>query len=107
MTDDTTRLPGAVHSGAEHTYATPLIGRTREFSALTDMLSACATGAGQMATIGGHAGVGKTRLAVELRSHSSRHHGDAVTWLWGGAEAHQHHVRRRVRENRADNRQRQ
>ena len=41
-----------------------------------------------MATIGGHAGVGKTRLAVELRSHSSRHHGDAVTWLWGGAEAH-------------------
>jgi len=41
-----------------------------------------------MATVGGHAGVGKTRLAAELRAHSNRHHGDAVTWFWGGAEAH-------------------
>jgi tetratricopeptide (TPR) repeat protein len=92
MIDDTSymsgHLSGPAHSGAGHTYTTPLIGRAKELGALTDMLAGCATGAGQMATIGGHAGVGKTRLAAELRAHSNHHHGDAVTWLWGGADAH-------------------
>lgn len=66
----------------------PLIGRDTEFATLSEMLAGCAAGSGQMATIGGHAGVGKTRLAEELRLHSDRTHGDAVTWLWGNAEAH-------------------
>ncbi|MBT5713424.1 AAA family ATPase [Candidatus Poribacteria bacterium] len=66
----------------------PLIGRKEECSALADMLAGCVRGAGHMATVGGHAGVGKTRLAEELRKHSDRTYGDAVTWLWGSAEAH-------------------
>ncbi|MAF10172.1 hypothetical protein CMK11_06935, partial [Candidatus Poribacteria bacterium] len=88
MIDETTDLLGLRRPGAEHAHAMPLIGRTEECSILAEMLAGCVRGSGQMATVGGHAGVGKTRLAEELRRHSDRTYGDGVTWLWGGAEAH-------------------
>lgn len=66
----------------------PLIGRDTELDTLAALLDGCVRGHGCVATIGGHAGVGKSRLARELRARSSRIHGEAVTWLWGSAEAH-------------------
>ena len=88
MIDETTDLFGLRRPGAERAHAMPLIGRAEECSILAEMLAGCVQGSGHMATVGGHAGVGKTRLAEELRRHSDRTYGDGVTWLWGGAEAH-------------------
>ncbi len=50
----------------------PLLGRDRELAELEHVWSAVAPGAGAAAVIRGEAGIGKTRLATELRAHASQ-----------------------------------
>src|SRR5256886_8514892 len=49
-----------------------LVGRERELSLLEDALLAAHRGGGQVVVIGGKAGVGKTRLAMELQERGRR-----------------------------------
>src|SRR5256884_139203 len=49
-----------------------LVGRERELSLLEDALLAAHRGGGQVVVIGGEAGVGKTRLAMELQKRGRR-----------------------------------
>src|SRR2546423_15048069 len=49
-----------------------LVGRERELSLLEDALLAAHRGGGQGVVIGGEAGVGKTRLAMELPVRARR-----------------------------------
>src|SRR2546427_6734202 len=49
-----------------------LVGRERELSLLEDALLAAHRGGGQVVVIGGEAGVGKTRLAMELQERARR-----------------------------------
>src|SRR2546427_13137413 len=49
-----------------------LVGRERELSLLEDALLAAHRGSGQVVVIGGEAGVGKTRLAMELQERARR-----------------------------------
>ncbi|HEV3095888.1 MAG TPA: AAA family ATPase [Candidatus Dormibacteraeota bacterium] len=49
-----------------------LVGRERELSLLEDALLAAHRGNGQVIVIGGDAGVGKTRLALELQERARR-----------------------------------
>jgi DNA-binding SARP family transcriptional activator len=49
----------------------PLVGRTRELAELERAWDAAAAGAGAVAVIRGEAGIGKTRLATELRLRAS------------------------------------
>ena len=49
-----------------------LVGREREVSLLEDALLAAHRGSGQVVVIAGEAGVGKTRLAMELQERARR-----------------------------------
>src|SRR5947208_3214468 len=49
-----------------------LVGRERELSLLEDALLAAHRGSGQVVVIAGEAGVGKTRLAMELQERARR-----------------------------------
>src|SRR3989475_12113319 len=49
-----------------------LVGRERELSLLEDALLAAHRGSGPVGVIAGEAGVGKTRLAVELQERARR-----------------------------------
>src|SRR3989440_12193283 len=49
-----------------------LVGREHELSLLEDALLAAHRGGGQVVVIGGEAGVGKTRLAMELQGRARR-----------------------------------
>lgn len=66
---------------SERTLCPILVGREAEFSALEDALLGAARGEGTVAVLAGDAGMGKTRLATELRRRASKI-GCAV--LWGG-----------------------
>lgn len=71
------RLDVAVERGL-----TPLIGREREFSFLCDTFQQAKTGHGQVVLLTGEAGIGKSRLLLELR-RALEHAGEQVTWLEG------------------------
>src|SRR5579864_6029287 len=58
-----------------------LVGREEELSALEDALLTAARGEGRVVVLSGDAGLGKTRLATELRRRAESL-GAAV--LWGG-----------------------
>ena len=64
--------------GIEDLYA-PLIGREQEMEQLTACIDDLLDGRGQIVSITGEAGIGKTRLVAELRQHA----GDRVRWLEG------------------------
>src|SRR6185503_5641415 len=59
--------------------ARPLIDRETEMTGLRAALDELAVGRGQIVVLLGEAGIGKTRLLVELRSNAS----GRVTWLEG------------------------
>ncbi len=51
--------------------SSPLVGRQFEVSGLTEVLDALLNGHGQIVTVLGEAGIGKSRLVAEVRQHSS------------------------------------
>jgi len=58
---------------------TPFVGRERELASLVDAFERARAGQGQVAFIVGEAGIGKSRLLLELR----RRIGDGATWQEG------------------------
>ncbi|HTO11902.1 MAG TPA: adenylate/guanylate cyclase domain-containing protein [Candidatus Binatia bacterium] len=64
--------------GAEHGL-TPFVGRSRELGALLDLFGQARDGHGQVALVVGEAGIGKSRLLLELR----RRVGDEAEWHEG------------------------
>jgi class 3 adenylate cyclase/predicted ATPase len=61
------------------TATAPLVGRDQEASRLAALVEELTAGRGQVLLIAGEAGIGKTRMLVELRALA----GDRVTWLEG------------------------
>jgi class 3 adenylate cyclase/tetratricopeptide (TPR) repeat protein len=61
---------------------TPLVGRERELATLLDLFRQVKAGHGQVALVTGEAGIGKSRLLVELRQALAQA-GEEVTWLEG------------------------
>jgi len=57
----------------------PMIGREREMEQLTASIDDLLNGRGQIVSITGEAGIGKTRLVSELKQYA----GDQVQWLEG------------------------
>jgi len=57
----------------------PMIGREREMERMTTCIDDLLNGRGQIVSITGDAGIGKTRLVSELRQYA----GDRVQWLEG------------------------
>src|SRR5712691_6888211 len=72
-----TRFAVAVERGL-----TPLVGRERELATLRERFRAVKAGRGQVAGIAAEAGMGKSRLVLELRRALAQA-GEAVTWLEG------------------------
>jgi class 3 adenylate cyclase len=58
---------------------TPLVGREAEVSQLRSLVDELVSGRGQVASLVGEVGIGKTRLLEELRSMAA----DGVVWLEG------------------------
>ncbi|MBI3246574.1 MAG: AAA family ATPase [Deltaproteobacteria bacterium] len=71
------RLDVAVERGL-----TPLIGRERELSLLRELFQQVKAGHGQVALVAGEAGIGKSRLLLELHRALTQA-GEEVTWLEG------------------------
>src|SRR5262249_29784903 len=61
---------------------TPLVGRARELSVLTDLYAQVRAGHGQVVFLAGDAGIGKSRLLLEFR-RTLIEGGEDVTWLEG------------------------
>jgi class 3 adenylate cyclase/tetratricopeptide (TPR) repeat protein len=59
--------------------SSPLVGRHAERQALVEYLEKLQTGRGEIATILGEAGIGKSRLLAEIRQHEGKN----LTWLEG------------------------
>ncbi len=60
----------------------PMIGRDAELDRLTEAIAAAANGSGQIVSVMGEAGLGKSRLVDEARQHSAAG-GDKLRWLDG------------------------
>ena len=63
---------------------TPLVGRQRDLAVLRDCLARARAGSGQVVTVTGEPGAGKSRLLFELRKALPA---TQVTWLEGHCEA--------------------
>src|SRR5882724_8365042 len=61
---------------------TPLVGRERELETLLDRFAEVKNGRGQMVSLVGDAGIGKSRLLLEFR-RALADRGEEVTWLEG------------------------
>jgi class 3 adenylate cyclase/tetratricopeptide (TPR) repeat protein len=64
--------------------SSPMVGRDRELRVLEAAIDALRQGRGQIASIVGEAGIGKSRLKLELRDHLA----PGVQWLEGRCQAH-------------------
>jgi len=71
------RLDVAVERGL-----TPLVGRSRELATLLDLFGQVKAGRGQVVFVAGEAGIGKSRLLLEVR-RSLAARGESITWLEG------------------------
>ncbi|MGH7354952.1 MAG: ATP-binding protein, partial [Candidatus Rokuibacteriota bacterium] len=67
---------------AGETGLTPLVGRARELDTLRERFAEARAGRGQVVSIAGEAGIGKSRLLLEFRRRLAEA-GEAVTWLEG------------------------
>ncbi len=61
---------------------TPLVGRQPELGALAELFHKAKSGRGQVVFVAGEAGIGKSRLVLELRRWLAQA-GERVTWLEG------------------------
>ncbi len=61
---------------------TPLVGRKRELTTLLDLFRQVKAGHGQVVLVAGEAGIGKSRLLLELRQALAQAR-EEVTWLEG------------------------
>jgi class 3 adenylate cyclase len=61
---------------------TPLVGRERELATLLDLFRQVKAGRGQVVLVTGEAGIGKSRLLLELRRALAQS-GEDLTWLEG------------------------
>ncbi|HTO10600.1 MAG TPA: adenylate/guanylate cyclase domain-containing protein, partial [Candidatus Binatia bacterium] len=61
---------------------TPLVGRARELDVLGERFAAAKAGRGQVVSLAGDAGIGKSRLLLEFRRRLAEA-GEDVTWLEG------------------------
>lgn len=78
--DDQTSIKPVVNEPATTIGSQPLIGREAELSLLREKLSSAAKGIGSVVFISGPAGIGKTRLARELRDYALN---SGYRWLEG------------------------
>ena len=62
---------------------TTLVGRERELQTLLDLFQQVKAGGGQVVFVAGEAGIGKSRLVLELRRRLAAA-GEEATWLEGG-----------------------
>jgi DNA-binding SARP family transcriptional activator len=70
--------PGAAPVASAPSGLLPLVGRERELAELEDVWRAVSGGSGAVALVRGEAGIGKTRLATELRHRVSAAGGHAA-----------------------------
>jgi class 3 adenylate cyclase/tetratricopeptide (TPR) repeat protein len=88
-TPSLTRIEQALAAGG----LTPLVGRKRELDRLLELWEWAQRGQGASVLLRGEAGIGKSRLILELREHVSQ---DAVTWIpiqcWSRFNARAHSV---------------
>jgi class 3 adenylate cyclase len=66
-------------TGAPRNVAAPLIGRDEELAAITQLMHKSRAGTGQIVSIIGEAGLGKSRLLNELRTEWIKHEPE-ITW---------------------------
>lgn len=66
---------------------TPIVGRDRVRDVLREQFALAEAGAGQVALISGEAGVGKSRLALDLAREATER---GAVVLWGTSYRHQH-----------------
>ncbi len=77
--------PGSTPPGATAAGRLPLVGRERELGALLGAFGRVASGGGQLATVVGPGGSGKTRLVEELRDElATRGVGNVVVHCYDG-----------------------
>lgn len=67
------------YSGVSRNVAAPLIGRDEELTAITELMHKSREGNGQVVSIIGEAGLGKSRLVSELRNEWIKHEPE-ITW---------------------------
>ena len=75
---------------AEHGL-TPLVARSREIGVLTELFAQVKDGQGQAVFVAGEAGIGKSRLVLELR-RALAERGENVTWLEGQCVSFGHSI---------------
>jgi class 3 adenylate cyclase/tetratricopeptide (TPR) repeat protein len=61
--------------------ASPLVGRDKEYSTLTSLFDDLVDGGGNILTIVGEAGIGKSRLIEDLRKHQLDHFSNNIQWI--------------------------
>jgi DNA-binding CsgD family transcriptional regulator len=65
----------------------PLVGRSQQLGAALDAISTANDGRGRVVLVHGEAGIGKTRLCHELRSHLDRRTSQVITGRAGPGDA--------------------
>ena len=77
--------PGIWSGRAQSQFTSPLVGRRSELEQLNRTLVKLKSGLGQIVTIYGEAGIGKSRLTLEAREEAARSGGPEIRWLEGRA----------------------
>src|SRR5690349_8595666 len=71
--EQTTALPWTTVSSVMPVMCPLFIGRAYERDALRHVLDRASTGQGQIALVSGEAGIGKSRLAADVRAYAAAH----------------------------------
>jgi len=77
--------PGRVLGLEMHGISSPLVGRDEEVSLLHDRIERLLSGQSSLVFVMGEAGLGKSRLVAEVRSHWKRERQPGALWLEGRA----------------------
>jgi ABC-type oligopeptide transport system substrate-binding subunit/class 3 adenylate cyclase len=77
--------PGLWSGRAQSQFSSPLVGRSSELEQLNQALEKLKIGLGQIVTVFGEAGIGKSRLALEAKEGAASSGGPEIRWLEGRA----------------------